>query len=116
MAPSEVDVLPRHRLLLEAHGFEGLGLVHVEAHLSDQALVEPEHVGNGRVERDAARAPACLQISEDEHGVAEVADVRRLDTRPPQRARLVPEPAQSARALPAPVTAPYPPPSVPDGP
>src|SRR5205823_3881391 len=70
----------------------------------DRAFVELEHVGNGGVERDSARAAACLQVSEDEHGVVEVADVRGFDTRPPQGARFVPELAQPGGTLPDPVS------------
>ena len=83
VGPSQdFHVLLRHRLLRQPHGFEALGRVQVEAHLSDKAFVELEHVGNGGVERDSARAAACLQVSEDEHGVVEVADVGGFDTRP----------------------------------
>jgi hypothetical protein len=76
------------------YGFKCLGLVEVGTELPAQASLELAHVCNWRLELDPARLTSCSHAPESEDCVADVAELRDLDSQIPHRVPLVPESTQ----------------------
>ena len=53
----DLHVLLRHRLLLQAHGFEGVGRLTVQPHFDNAAIANCENDGRVRVHFDALSTP-----------------------------------------------------------
>src|SRR5437764_13151227 len=75
----ELHVLLRHRLLRQAHGFEGFVSVVEVVDPRDQAAAYPVDERVRAVDLDAAAAPLCLHPNKDHYRVAGVDELVQLD-------------------------------------
>src|SRR4029453_2151484 len=102
----DLHVLLRHRLLREAHGFEGFVWIEIGSNLHHLAVTEVDDVGSRRFRLDAALLPPTAEATDQHGAITDVSDFRDIDVNLSEY--LVEVPHHRAEALVSPVNGRFP--------